>query len=181
VLSNSNVAAARAVKPARARRRYLSRGMRVRGVAFLAFAFILAGAFTVNAQAVTPRTSLPDVEDEVMCPTCGTPLNQAFSPQAERQRDFIRREIALGKTKEQIKQALVAEFGREVLAEPADEGFDLSASVVPIVAVLIAFLTLGVGVLKWRRRAPAATAERAPGISPADSARLERDISRYEL
>jgi len=46
------------------------------------------------AAAAVPRASLPDIEDEVMCPTCGVPLINAFSPQAEKERRFIRREIA---------------------------------------------------------------------------------------
>src|SRR4051794_29608804 len=57
------------------------------------------------------RASLPDIEDEVMCPTCGVPLALAFSPQAERERQFIRDQIDRGRTKQEIKDALVAEFG----------------------------------------------------------------------
>ena len=37
-----------------------------------------------------PKTTLPDVEDEVMCPVCGTALNLSSSPQADRERVFIR-------------------------------------------------------------------------------------------
>ena len=93
----------------------------------------LAAASTAAAQS----TSLPDIEDEVMCPTCGVPLSHAFSPQAERERDFIRAEIERGRSKEQIKDALVAEFGPEVLAEPdpGERGFDAVAYVVPVAAV----------------------------------------------
>jgi cytochrome c-type biogenesis protein CcmH len=132
------------------------------------------------APAVQPRASLPDIEDEVMCPTCGTPLAHAFSPQAERERLFIRQLIARGKTKQQIKDALVAEFGQDVLASPRDEGFDLTAYVVPIAAVAIAAIAIALGLLRWRRR-PKGQAEppEAP-VSPADAARLERDLKRYE-
>src|SRR6266540_1901046 len=100
---------------------------------------LLLGSMIPAVAAATPqRTSLPDVEDEVMCPTCGVPLNLSFSPQAERERSFIRREIARGKTKGQIKQALVSEFGPDVLATPSHHGFDLTAYVVPAVAIAIA-------------------------------------------
>ena len=54
-----------------------------------------------------------------MCPVCGTTLELASdSPQAIREREFIRGLIAEGRTKEEIKDALVAEFGEEVLATP---------------------------------------------------------------
>jgi hypothetical protein len=65
------------------------------------------------------------VENEVMCPVCGTPLNLAEeAPQAERERAFIEREIDRCRSKAQIKRALVAEFGESVLALPGDEGDD---------------------------------------------------------
>ena len=86
------------------------------GVTLGLIALSLAAA--VAASGATPRASLPDIEDEVMCPTCGTALNLANSPQAERERVFIRRQIDQGKTKAQIKDALVSEFGSEVLALP---------------------------------------------------------------
>src|ERR687885_1334886 len=112
------------------------------------FSLILVTALvgtTALAMAASPpqRASLPDIEDEVMCPTCGVPLNLSFSPQAERERDFIRTEIAHGKTKEQIKQELVAEFGPDVIATPRHSGFDLTAYLVPAAAVAIAAAALG--------------------------------------
>src|SRR5207244_3435654 len=92
---------------------------------------------------VPQRASLPDIEDEVMCPTCGVPLNLSFSPQAERERSFIRQQIAQGKTKDQVKQALVSEFGRDVLATPRHSGFGLTAYLVPVLAFAIAALVPG--------------------------------------
>jgi cytochrome c-type biogenesis protein CcmH len=143
---------------------------------------VLAGAVATAASAAEPRATLPDIEDEVMCPTCGTALGLAFSPQAERQRQFIRRQIAQGKTKTQIKDALVAEFGPEVLALPDDEGFDLVAYLVPAGAVVLALAGVVVGVARWRRRGDDAggEGESPPELSAADAARLERDLARYE-
>lgn len=84
-----------------------------------------------TAAGSPPRTTLSDVEQEVMGPTCGTPLIVADSPLAERERAFIRVRIAQGETKEQIKRDMVGEFGRSVLATPASRGFDLGAYLVP--------------------------------------------------
>ena len=54
-----------------------------------------------------------------MCPICGVTLELATeSPQAIQEREFIRKRIAEGLTKDEIKDALVAEFGPEVLAVP---------------------------------------------------------------
>jgi cytochrome c-type biogenesis protein CcmH len=134
------------------------------------------------AQAAEPRTSLSDIEDEVMCPVCGVPLQLADNaPQAERERAYIERLIAQGKTKQQIKDALVAQFGSEVLATPDDSGFDLAAWIVPGLAILAALAGVALAARRWRRgRSEPATAA-GPALDPAESKRLEDDLERYEL
>src|SRR3990170_4027616 len=99
--------------------------MRVALALLAALALAPAGAL---AQAPEPQTSLTDIEDEVMCPICGVPLEHAIdAPQAQQERQYIRELIAQGLTKDEIKDRLVAEFGEEVLATPSGEGFDLAA------------------------------------------------------
>ncbi len=133
------------------------------------------------ASAAEPqRASLPDIEDEVMCPICGTLLELSESPQADRERVFIREQIAVGKSKAQIKDTLVAQYGQEVLATPGGSGFDLSAYLVPIAAFLFAGVALTLGVRRWRR------SERPKEPTPAapeggDAERLESDLARYDL
>ena len=97
-------------------------------VALLALLGLTAAAPTGDRVA----TSLPDVEDEVMCTTCGVPLNIAESPQADRQRAFIRTQVDRGLTKDEVKAVLVAEYGPDVLAMPQDEGIGRAAYLVPI-------------------------------------------------
>ncbi len=96
-------------------------------VAVLALA-PFAPTASATAAAVTPRTSLPDVEREVMCPVCGLPLNVAESPQANRERVYIRSLIAQGETKDQIKRALVGQFGSRAAASVPSPSPTLSAA-----------------------------------------------------
>ena len=132
------------------------------------------------AGAVTPRTTLNDVEDEVMCPTCGTPLNLATdAPLANDERALIRRLIAQGYTKDQIKHRLVQEFGPNVLALPKAKGFDLFAYLVPIVLAVGGLLAIAVLALRWRRRRPAAAAA-GPDLDPADAQRPDSDLARFD-
>ena len=146
------------------------------GVAVLVLAFALP-----LTAAGAPRASLPDIEDEVMCPVCGVPLNIAEAPQAQREREFIRGLIARGYDKPRIKRALEAEFGPAVLALPRKSGFDLAAYLVPIGLGLAALGGLGAALLRWRRRdTEPALAAPAP-VSGADARRLEEDLSRYEV
>lgn len=149
----------------------------------VSLALLLAAPAAALAQC--PKTSLADIEDEVTCPVCGVPLELATeAPQAQRQREFILDRINRCQSKEEIKAALVAEFGEEVLATPDDEGFDLAAYIVPALALVVGAAAIVFAALRWRRGrggvAPAA-GDRPAVPSKEDDARLDRDLERYEL
>jgi cytochrome c-type biogenesis protein CcmH len=144
----------------------------------------LALALLPGAALATPQTSIDDVEDEVMCPICGTLLELAESPQAQRERVLVKRLIAEGKSKDEIKDALVGEYGREVLALPGGSGFDLTAYLVPAIGFLVAALALALGVRRWRRagKPPGGDGEGAPsGPRGEDAERLDADLAHYDL
>ncbi|MGN6203229.1 MAG: cytochrome c-type biogenesis protein [Solirubrobacterales bacterium] len=148
------------------------------GLCLLLAAMVLATA----PNAMAERASLTEIEKQVMCPVCGTLLQLAESPQAQREKAFIQRLIAEGKTEAQIKDALVAEYGEEVLALPQDSGFSLSAYVVPIVAFLVAAVALAFGVLRWRRAGNSGRdGPTAAGPKGDDAERLDADLARYDL
>jgi cytochrome c-type biogenesis protein CcmH len=141
-------------------------------------------AFAIPAPAPASETqpTVSEISSEVMCPVCGTLLELAEAPQAQRQKAFIARLIGEGRTKTQIKDALVAEYGEEVLALPRGSGFDLSAYLVPIVAFVLAAIALALGVLRWRRAGSHSDDEPAsPGPSREDAERLDADLARYDL
>ena len=147
----------------------------------LALVAVLALAAPTAATAATPRTTLGDVENEVMCPVCGTPLNVAESPQANRERDFIRAEVAQGKTKEEIKRDLVAQYGPNVLALPdSGDGVNWAVYVVPAVIVLAALSALLLFVPRWRRRSTTAPAAAATKLSKDDQQRVDRELARLD-
>jgi cytochrome c-type biogenesis protein CcmH/NrfF len=140
---------------------------------------VLALLAPAGAAAAGPKASLVDIEDEVMCVTCKIPLNIAEGPQPNRERELIRGLIAQGRTKEQIKTALVAEYGENVLALPDNDGVGLTAYLVPL--ALLGLLAGGLVVLlpRWRARTPAPVADAAPAITAADATRLDDDLARY--
>ena len=143
-------------------------------------ALLLALAAPVAAQQ--PRTEALDLEDEVMCVSCNVPLFIAESPQADRQRVFIRELVAQGLTKDQVKARLVDEYGQDVLAMPENDGTGLAAKIVPVAVVLLLIAGLALLIPRWRRRTPAAalaTAGPAPGAaSEAELKRLDEDLKR---
>ena len=133
-----------------------------------------------------PKTTLGDIEDEVMCPICGTPLGLAAeAPQAQQQRAFIEEQIAACRSKEEIKSALVAQFGEGVLALPGDESGeddlgDVLVYVIPAAAILLALGGIGVAVFRWRG-GPKGPRPGAPAPAGSDTSRLDADLDRYDL
>ena len=145
----------------------------------------LASATAQAAQA--PRASVTDIEDEVMCVACGVPLDIAESPQADRERAYIRRLVARGLTKDQIKSELVATYTDRVLATPQKHGFGLAAFLVPIALILAALAALAVLLPRWRTpgdgpgAAGGGSGAGAPELTGADRRRLEEDLARYDV
>jgi cytochrome c-type biogenesis protein CcmH len=135
------------------------------------------------ALAAAPKTTLPDVEDEVMCVECGTALNISTSPVADRERAFIRRRIAEGKTKPEIKAALVDQYGPRVLAVPEGGGFDVAAWLVPGLFALLALLGVGAAALRWRRPRGGGGETGMHGakeLDPDDARRLDADLAAFD-
>jgi cytochrome c-type biogenesis protein CcmH len=155
----------------------------VRRAAVALASLLIALALAPAALAAgCPRATLGDVEDEVMCPVCGTPLNLATeAPQANRERRFIQTLIDRCRSKDQIKTALKAQYGDRVLATPGDNGFDLAAYVVPALAVLAGGGLIAFAALRWRRHRRGEDAPPAAAPPAAAQARLESDLERYDL
>ena len=153
-----------------------------RALTGLVAALALLGPGAAVALAACPRTSVADIEDEVMCPICGTPLSLAIeAPQARRERDFIIERVERCESKAQVKAALVAEFGASVLAVPEDEGVGRAAWLVPMLVLALSAAGAAAATWRWRRRR-APTVHGAPDDEERErSARLDRDLARYDL
>jgi cytochrome c-type biogenesis protein CcmH len=153
-----------------------------RCAAALTAALMLLAPATSALAATCPRTSLSDVEDEVMCLVCGVPLALADAPQAQRERVFITRMVRQCRSKDEIESALVAQYGPRVLALPKASGFRLAAYLVP--ALVAAFVVAGLGLAaarRGRRRPASAGGElvRGPALDPLQAARIDAELERY--
>jgi cytochrome c-type biogenesis protein CcmH len=141
---------------------------------------LLALLVTAAPAAGCPRASTSDVADEVMCLQCGVPLNLAEdAPSAKRERAFIQGLVDQCRTKDQIKAALVAQFGDRILADPKAKATWL----VPAIAFGAAIVALGFGAFRWRgrRRTPNGAGPASPTAPTGDAARLQADLDRYDL
>src|SRR3712207_5250400 len=151
--------------------------------ALLTALLLLALAAPASAAAQAPRASLPDIEDEVMCLECGVPLNVSTAEVADQQRAFISDLIEQGLTKEQVKAALVEEYGPRVLGAPEDDGFALTAWLVPIAIGLGGVALVALTARRWRRRDRGDEAPAAPGgtgLDPDDARRLDAELAAFD-
>jgi cytochrome c-type biogenesis protein CcmH len=142
-------------------------------------------ALALGTQAATAQAppNAADLEAELVCPVCETTLDQSNAPVAERMKLFIRERIAAGDSEQEIKDALVAEFGPGVLAEPPGGGFGLLAWLLPLAALFGGVLAVGALVWAWsRRREPVedtASASAAP-LDPELERRVDEELARFE-
>jgi cytochrome c-type biogenesis protein CcmH len=150
--------------------------MRVIAIVLLALLVTPAGAL---AAAGCPKTSVTDIEDEVMCLQCGVPLNLAEdAPSARQERAFITSRVDRCESKQQIKDELVGQFGSRILATPKSR----SAWLVPVLAFVAGVFAVAFGAYHWRkRRRGPNVATAGPSLDAGDSARLQADLDRYDL
>ena len=140
---------------------------------------LVAGALAAAslARAAGPPNAA-DLEAELVCPVCETTLDQSDAPVAQRMKTFIRERIAAGDSEREIKDALVAEFGRGVLATPPKNGFGLLAWLLPLGALVAGALTVGLLVWGWsHRRGPP---DPPAPIDPDLERRVDEELARFE-
>jgi cytochrome c-type biogenesis protein CcmH len=147
-------------------------------VKLLVLACVAALLAVPVARASEQHPTQAELEGEVMCPVCGTTLDQSDSPAAQQIKRVIAQRIAAGGTKSEIKNRLVANYGESILAAPPHHGFGLVAWWLPIVGITAAAAVVGAGAWRWSRaREPAAPA--AP-LDPAPERRVDDELRRYE-
>ena len=114
-----------------------------------------------------------------MCPVCETTLDQSNAPVAERMKAYIRVRIAAGDSSQEIKDALVAEFGPGVLAKPPEGEFGLLAWLLPLGALLVGAVVVGVLVRTWSRGRGASASDEEP-LDPALERRVDEELARFD-
>ena len=149
-------------------------------------AIVLVGVLLPASQA-SANVDLVDLEDEVMCVVCERPLSTSGGEAADDQRAVIQRLIDQGLTKEQIKDALVDEYGERVLVHDSSP----LAVAIPVIAAIVGAGSIVV-LLRRRRRsddaseAPDGSGEApshseqtsdAPAVSAADEARIDAELA----
>ena len=139
---------------------------------------VAALALAPGAWASENKPTLAELEGEVMCPVCGTTLDQSNAPAALQIKRVIADRIAAGDSKSQIKDRLVAEYGEAILAAPRRKGFGLLAWWVPLLGIIGAAALVGAGAWRWSRDRESRPGE--PRLDPALERRLDDELARFD-
>jgi cytochrome c-type biogenesis protein CcmH len=152
-------------------------------IAVLALSLAATMAFGATAQAATTaKTSYLQVVDDVMCVVCHEPLGVAQSPEAFQERGYIRQLIAQGKTRKEIENDLVQQYGPAVLSRPPADGVNLLVYIVPPLVVIVGIIVVAIFIPRWRRSARQSRADTTSDttpLDPADAKRLNEDLGRF--
>ena len=136
---------------------------------------LLCIALFVFSGASDPATRFKEIGHQLMCICgCGEILlecNHVGCPDSDGMRNELMAAVTRGDSDSLVQQAFVQKYGPTVLAAPTTQGFDRTAWIVPIIALLVGVAILLLIIHSWRNRpAPAL----AGGIRPASGPELDR-------
>jgi cytochrome c-type biogenesis protein CcmH len=151
----------------------------------LLIAVVVALALAPSALACNAHPTLAQLEGQVMCPVCGTTLDQSDSPAAQQIKRAISARIQAGQSDCEIKDGLVNNYGEAILAAPQKRGFGLLAWWLPIGGIVLAGIAIGVAAWRWSRRTePETTCDPSQNghgsLDPALERRLDEELARFD-
>ena len=119
-----------------------------------ALVVVLVGALAVGAGRSGGRESVDHrvqrIAGEVRCPTCrGLSAAESDAKTAEAVRDDIRTRVGQGQSDGQIRAALAARFGPDILLRPEGRGVAALVWALPVVAVVLAVAALAMAFRRW--------------------------------
>jgi cytochrome c-type biogenesis protein CcmH len=120
-----------------------------------------------------------EIEDNLIAPCCWSqPVSQHYSEASDKIREEVHAMVAAGKSRDEILNHYVAQYGEKILAAPRVKGFNVLAYVLPWAALLLGGWMLIVLLKKLRKPAPVAIP--APLPDARYTAAVEKEIKELE-
>ena len=123
-------------------------------IAALAAALLSAPAALAQPAAdPAQEKEAKQIEAMVIAPCCWSQqVSVHQSPAADEVRKDIRKQIAEGKTRQQILDAYLAQYGERILAEPPARGFTRTLYVLPVLLLVLSGVVLSFVVTRMARQ-----------------------------
>jgi cytochrome c-type biogenesis protein CcmH len=130
-----------------------------------------------------PASRFSEIGHRMMC-VCGCneillECNHVGCPDSDGMRAELMAAVSRGDSDSLVQQAFVQKYGPTVLAAPTTKGFDRTAWIMPIIALLMGFGVVVLVVRAWKNRPEPVIAD---GLPPVRGAELEhfREQARRE-
>jgi cytochrome c-type biogenesis protein CcmH len=151
------------------------RGPRFRRWSWLVIAaLVLVSLVRAGVSDGPPRTDeerVRDIAATLKCPTCRSQSVAGSDAAAARAiRSEITRRVDDGESADEIREAIAATYGEDVLLTPGRSGLEGAVWVLPVIALVLGLAGVSAAFARWRR-APAAA------VTDADRSLVEQALS----
>jgi cytochrome c-type biogenesis protein CcmH len=144
-------------------------------------AIFLWSAAALSAEDAKTAAMVREIEDNLIAPCCWSqPVSQHYSEAAEKIRTEVRQMVASGKTREEILDHFVAQYGERILATPRPKGFNILAYVLPWASLLLGVGFVFVLIKKLRTSAPASNPATPPPPDSSYFSTIEKELKDLE-
>ena len=151
----------------------------VRLIAFVAALNLQAQAAPADSVDVRIGVQARQLFNTLMSPYCpGSLLSACPSSQAAVLRDSVRARLQRGQSPDEIRQALVAIYGNEILASPPFQGLG-TVTWLGVAVIFLGGFAAAAGWMRHRHRS-ALPAESVPPIAPGDLQRLRQELAEQD-
>lgn len=112
----------------------------------------LVRAATVEGPPLTPAERVRDVAATIKCPTCRSQsVADSDAPAARAIRGEIERRMSDGESADEIRAAVAATYGDDVLLTPSRSGAEGLVWMLPVVALVLGLAGVAAAFARWRR------------------------------
>ena len=120
-----------------------------------------------------------EIEDNLIAPCCWTqPVSEHYSEVAEKIRKEVHAMVAAGKSRDEILDYFVAQYGERILAAPRAKGFNGLVYILPWLALVLGAWLLIILLKKLRAPVPASTP--APLPDSRYTSAVEKEMKELE-
>ncbi|HLV33846.1 MAG TPA: cytochrome c-type biogenesis protein CcmH [Spirillospora sp.] len=150
-------------------------------VLIILFAVLLAGLPAAAQERVVTDDEVNAIAKQLYCPVCeNIPLDVCPTLACQEWRNEIRTQLASGMSEQEVINDFVQRYGERVVGTPQDPTLRALSLVTPWLLGLVALLSAGYVLLRWRSNAPqrASGTAVAAGVRDDDyyRARIEQDV-----
>jgi cytochrome c-type biogenesis protein CcmH len=164
-------------------------------IPILLFVLVVPSLTIAQIENTADKTALQtSIQNELACFCgCGMTIQGCLGGMTCSESKAVSKQVASlledGKTKTQVLQAMVAQYGERILAAPTKEGFNLTAWILPFVALLIGGVIVAKVIARWKQQtqnqvkplthAPKKNEEKPVSDDPYTE-RLERELREFD-